>query len=140
MKAVIPTELEVRTPDKWGAGHYKAPRGKRTHNGIDYTCPAGYSVLAPVSGVVTKFGYPYGDDLSFKYIQISHTSAEGDYDHRIFYVSPGWEIGTNVKEGQVIGIAQDLTVRYPGITPHIHYEIKLNGEFINPNEFGSDHA
>jgi len=129
MKAIIPTKLELRKPDKWGAGFFGAPRGNRVHTGIDYECPAFRSVLSPCDGTVTKWGYPYGDDLSFQYIQI--TDAEG-YDHRIFYVSPGQSLGKTIKVGDVIGISQDLEVRYPEITPHIHYEIKKDDEFINP--------
>ena len=35
-------KLLVRQHDKHGAGYYKAPRGSRLHNGIDYAAPVGY--------------------------------------------------------------------------------------------------
>ena len=129
MKAILATKLRKRISDRWGSGHFGAPRGNHTHNGIDYQCPAGRSVLSPCDGEVTKLGYPYGDDLSFRYIQI--TDSKG-FDHRIFYVSPGQEMGAKIKEGQVIGISQDLTKRYPEITEHLHYEVRKNGEYIDP--------
>jgi len=134
MKAIIPTKLRKRVTDKWGAGYFGAPRGRRTHNGIDYQCPAGHSVLSPCDGEVTKLGYPYGDDLSFRYIQI--TDSKG-YDHRIFYVSPGQEVGAKIKEGQVIGISQDLEQRYPEITPHIHYECRYKEHYVNPEDYNN---
>ena len=71
-----------RIGDRWGQGHYGASRGSRTHNGIDYVLHCGTTVLSPVEGTVTKIGYPYSDDLSYKYIQI--TSEDG-FQHRIFY-------------------------------------------------------
>ncbi len=129
MKAIIPTELDKRISDNWGQGHFGAPRGDRTHSGIDYICPAGSAVLAPVDGLVTKIGYPYASDLSYRYVQL--TTPDG-YNHRIFYVLPLVEEGDKIKENQVIGMAQDLEKRYPDITPHVHYECKYKGSFINP--------
>jgi len=120
--------LKKRISDKWGQGHFGAPRGSRTHHGIDFHVPHGTEILSPVAGLVTKIGYPYGDDLSFRYIQIT----SGDLDHRIFYVKPILMVGYHVKEGEVIGLSQDLEERYPEITPHIHYEIKIGGKYINP--------
>jgi murein DD-endopeptidase MepM/ murein hydrolase activator NlpD len=128
MKAIIPAQLRKRTSDQYGYGHFGAPRGTRTHNGQDYKCPAGCAVLSPCSGEVTKLGYPYADDLSFRYVQITKNGR----DHRIFYVFPWVAVGEEIEEGREIGSAQDLEKRYPGITPHIHYEIRENGEFINP--------
>ena len=129
MKAIIPTKLRKRISDKWGSGHFGAPRGDRTHNGIDYICPKDSPVLSPCDGKVTKLGYAYADDLSFRYIQITN----GTKNHRIFYVTPDVELTSEVKEGDIIGLSQDLAGRYPEITPHIHYEIKsLDGKFENP--------
>jgi len=134
MKALIKTGLPLRESDKWGQGYFGAPRGSRTHRGIDYQCPAGAAVLAPVAGMVTKLGYPYGDDLSFRYVQITDSTG---IHHRVFYVEPQIWVGQVVKADAPIGMAQDLERRYPGITPHIHYEIKKDGEFINPETEGS---
>jgi len=130
MKALIPTELSKRISDKWGAGHFGAPRGNHTHHGIDYQCPAGSEVLSPCEGEVTKLGYAYPDDLSFRYVQIT---SDGK-DHRIFYVEPSVFIGDAISVDQVIGTAQDLTDRYPDITPHVHHEIKVGDEYIDPEE------
>ncbi len=129
MKAIIPTKLKQRISDKWGAGYYQAPRGDRTHNGIDYECPPGSTVLCPIDGLVTKLGYAYSDDLSFRYIQIS---TENGYDYRVFYVSPLVLEGDKVLKDMPIGFSQNLDDRYPEITPHIHLEIKYKGSFINP--------
>jgi murein DD-endopeptidase MepM/ murein hydrolase activator NlpD len=131
MKAIIPTILEKRGTDKWGSGEFGAPRGDHTHNGIDYAAPSNSPILAPVGGVVSKIGYAYGDDLSFRYVQI--TTIDG-YEHRIFYVFPWVREGDTVLIDKQIGLSQDLTERYPGITPHIHYEVKYQGSFINPEQ------
>lgn len=122
--------LPLRGYDRHGSGAWLAPRGSRTHNGIDYACYPGTLILAPVSGVVTKLGYPYSDDISFRYVQIT---SDDDCAHRIFYVLPSVDVGDLVSEDlTVIGEAQDLTERYPGITNHTHYEIKQGSEYLNP--------
>jgi len=131
MKAIVPADLEKRGQDSWGSGAFGASRGDRKHNGVDYKVPAGSAVLSPVEGLVTKLGYPYGNDLSFRYVQI--TTPEG-YDHRIFYVNPLVQDGDKVKKDQIIGLAQDLTTRYVGIVQHLHYEIRHKGEYLNPGE------
>jgi len=120
--------LKKRKSDKWGQGHFGAPRGDRKHNGIDYACLEGSEILSPVDGQVTKHGYPYADDLSFRYVQITN----GERKHRIFYVDPILPIGRIIKEGDVIGTAQDLEQRYPEITPHIHYEIMIGDKYLDP--------
>lgn len=124
---------ELRGTDCKGSGHYGASRGSRTHNGIDYKVPVGAEVVSPVNGIVTKVGYPYGDDLTFRYIEITCGLS---LKHRVFYVKPlrRVSIGSNVGADESIGTCQDLTNRYPGITPHVHYEVKdQDGNFIDPD-------
>ena len=125
------TDLLIRS-DSAGDGHYGAPRGNRTHCGIDYCCEPGSPILSPIVGTVTKHGYPYGDDLSWRYIQI--TDHDGMH-HRLFYVKPQAPIGVEVTASTQVGLAQDIAIRYPGqgMTPHVHYEIMNDaGEYTNP--------
>lgn len=136
MKRIIKTveELELRN-DPAGEGHYGASRGARTHNGIDYVVRKGDAILSPVAGYVSKHGYPYGDDLKWRYIEISDSN---DYRHRFFYVQPKSEISAIVEaDHTVIGYAQDVSERYPGqeMTPHLHYEIMFHDDYVDPGEF-----
>jgi len=129
---VIKSIAQVRGTDIHGSGYFHAPRGTRLHNGIDYAVITGSTILSPVSGVVTKLGYPYADDLSFRYVQI--TDLEG-YKWRIFYIEPSVSIGDKITLVSKIGVVQDLDERYQGITPHVHLEIKSpNNDFINPED------
>lgn len=127
-------QLELRGTDAWGDGSYGARRdgGRRRHNGVDYLAAPGTAILAPVAGIVTKLGYPYGDDLSFRYVEIrSHAGCK----HRLFYVEPARELRSDIRKGSVVGHTQDLGKRYPGMPNHVHYEIKDQyGQFINPAE------
>lgn len=128
-------ELQLRGIDEGGDGAYGASRdgGARVHNGVDYECVPGGVVLSPIVGKVTKIGFPYGDDLSWTYIEIQ----SGLLFHRLFYVTPHELLleGDDVAMGMDIGIAQDISQRYPKCKPHIHYEIMDQaGNYLDPNE------
>lgn len=122
-------EMSERKCDGHGCGHFGASRGTRTHKGVDLNCKPLTLVYSPVAGTVTKIGYPYSDDLSYRYVEIS----DQGYAFRVFYVEPQVEKGQKVSKNTVIGEAQDLRSRYTGITNHVHLEIKnADGEYIDP--------
>jgi len=125
----------VRHADEYGSGLFGASRGKRDHNGIDYCVYPGSIILSPVTGRVTKLGYPYSSDLSYRYVQIT---CERGYNHRFFYVQPQVMPHTAVLKGEPIGISQELGNRYPRITEHIHYEIKVGNDYIDPDDYWSE--
>lgn len=110
----------IRLRDKWGAGYYGASRGSRTHNGVDFVYELNEVVHSLVEGTVTKVGYAYADDLSYRYVEVQDGS--GRYC-RHFYVDPSVRVGCMVFVGTAIGTAQDTGKRYPGITPHVHFEV-----------------
>jgi len=133
--------LPVREHDSYGCGAYRASRGGRSHNGIDYSCYEGTKIVTHVKGIVTKIGYPYADDLSYRYVQV--TDPQG-LRHRFFYVEPWVDLGTEVEVySAILGTAQAVNAKYPvneahplGMLNHVHYEIKLqDGSFIDPSEF-----
>ena len=128
---MITAQLSTRS-DAAGAGHFGAPRGNRKHKGQDYACLPATEILAPVPDgqvwSVSKLGYPYGDDLSYRYVEIRDLN---DRRHRVFYVEPSVELHDMVTSKTVIGKAQDVTKRYPqypAMTPHVHYEIMLSDD------------
>jgi murein DD-endopeptidase MepM/ murein hydrolase activator NlpD len=129
--------LNKRAPDAFGSGEYGASRGSRTHVGVDYACSAGASIASPVDGEVTKLGYPYGDDLSYRYVEV--TAANGA-KHRVFYCEPSVSVSDLVSVGDKIGEAQDIAKRYntadKQMNNHVHYEIKdVYGNFVNPETY-----
>lgn len=125
---INPTNAAPRTWDDFGSGAYGASRdgGVRHHAGVDYVAEAGQSVKAPISGYVTRIGYAYDDDLSFRYVEITNPALR--YQARVLYVSPDVAVGDTVRLGQAIGEAQTLQGRYPGITDHVHLEVSRLGE------------
>jgi len=119
-----PTGLKIRGEDKWGSGAFKAPRGDHVHRGVDFVCVPGQSVAAPIEGVIRREARPYVTG-EFSGVLIESPVC----DVKLFYLKPDPTlIGRHVKKGQVIGHAQDISQKYPGITPHVHLEITM----INP--------
>lgn len=125
--------------DRAGDGRFGAPRGARQHKGIDYECVPGQVLVGGVSGSVTKHGYCYGDDLNWRYVQV--TDFDGLH-HRFFYVDPLVPVGEVVGPDTAIGVAQDITRRYPdqGMVPHVHYEVmREGGEHLDPGLLSGFH-
>jgi len=126
----------IRETDSQGSGYFGAPRGSRTHNGVDVACYNGSGIFPVIEGEVTKIGYPYNPNNEKKghlrYIQVTDVTGR---DWRYFYVLPSAKVGDYVTITDIIGIAQGLSDIYPDITDHIHVEIKIDGEFIDPTEY-----
>ena len=96
----------------------------RMHKGVDFAAPSGTPVYAAGDGVVQEAQWRGGYG---RWLEIKHTAqwATG-YGHL-----SGWAVraGQKVHQGQVVA--------YVGSTgestgPHLHYEVILNGQKINP--------
>ncbi len=142
----------IRGQDAQGSGVYGAPRGDHTHEGIDFACMTGSLVRAVCAGIVTKIGYPYSQKepdeswskaktekhLKKKALRYVQVTDYNDNDARYFYVDPSVKVDDYVLVGWVVGETQDLTEIYKGITPHLHFEVKKDGQIINPHEYLGD--
>jgi murein DD-endopeptidase MepM/ murein hydrolase activator NlpD len=98
----------------------------RMHNGVDWSAQRGTPIMAAGNGVVSKARWVSGYG---RRIEISHANGyETTYSHQTSFAD-GVQEGVRVRQGQVIG--------YVGSTglstgPHLHYEVKVNGRFVNP--------
>jgi murein DD-endopeptidase MepM/ murein hydrolase activator NlpD len=97
------------------------------HSGMDFRAPVGTPARASAAGTVVKAGWNGGYG---RMIEIEHSSG---FTTRYAHLS---KIG--VKEGQVVGGGEVIgkvgsSGRSTG--PHLHYEIRRNGEAIDPLRF-----
>ncbi len=109
-----------------GFGYRKNPfgKGREFHNGIDIGNSSGTKVKAAGSGVVTFAGYNSGYG---RYLIISHGYGyQSVYGHNRKLLV---KLGDKVKKGQVIS-EMGSSGRSTG--PHLHFEIRLNGNPIDP--------
>jgi hypothetical protein len=136
MNIMNPTGKGVRS-DSGGVGSYGASRKKTLpngkvqsypHAGTDLICTPGQDILMPFTGRILRVARPYENDLKYSGIYISGKMM----DVKMFYLEPIPDlIGEVVKQGAVIGHAQDIGRKYQGVTPHIHFEIvKCNPEIF----------
>jgi murein DD-endopeptidase MepM/ murein hydrolase activator NlpD len=97
----------------------------KMHSGIDFSAPVGTPVMATGDGMVesvTRSGRGLGNR-----IVIDH-----GYGYKTMYacmdeIRVGY--GHRVKRGEVIGTVGDSGL---SVAPHLHYEVQLNGEPVNP--------
>lgn len=122
-----PTGGKVRV-DSGGDGHYGARRSRTNsdgsityyaHKGTDFLGTPGQPVKAPIGGIIRRKANPY---------------AKGEYSGcliagkkgvcRMFYFNPNPDlIGKPVKEGEVIGVMQDISKKYKKVKPHVHVQL-----------------
>lgn len=118
-----PTQRGLRGTDGCGDGSFGAPRGDRLHRGLDVLAEPGDAIHAACSGTVTKLGFCYADDLSYRYVQITHNTLP--IVARLLYVLPDVDVGQAVAIGDVVGTAQDIAKRYGnGMKNHCHLELQ----------------
>jgi len=98
-----------------------------THNAIDISSAVGQAVRAPADGIVVKSEWANGYG---NVVYISHGYGYSTrYGHlSTFAVHPG----DHIKRGDVIGYVGS-TGRSTG--PHLHYEVRLNNNPVNPLEY-----
>jgi hypothetical protein len=125
--AIQPIENHDLTLIASGFGHrihpiYKIPK---MHTGIDFSAPVGTHVYATGEGVVKTvirsergLGNQIIIDHGFGYTTLYASMAEIDVRQ-----------GAQVKRGDQIGTVGDTGL---SVAPHLHYEVHLNGEPMNP--------
>ena len=119
--------------DPAGDGHYDAPRGSRKHTGVDFVVAPGSDILAPEKGIMGRYGFAYSGDVRWRIVDLH---GESGHRWRFFYcVQDIYKTGDRVERGQVMAIAQDISIRYPdrGMKPHVHVEVYTQDERrLNP--------
>lgn len=100
--------------------------GLRMHTGIDYAAPTGTPIRAPSAGVVEFRGWKggYGNTVVLRH----NSSMETLYAHMSAFSTTAAP-GMRVAAGEIIGYVGS-TGRSTG--PHLHYEVRLNGQPVNP--------
>lgn len=103
--------------------------GIRLHSGLDLAAPAGTAVVATSDGVVSVADWSGGYGLL---VAVDHGGGvQTRYGHLSRMNVAG---GQPVRKGDVIGFVGS-TGRSTG--PHLHYEVRLGGQAMNPAMFMS---
>ena len=127
------TARESRQTDARGSGQFGASRRGRLHQGLDIVAIAGEDVFSPIDGDLVRETVPYPQDLRYRGVLIRGTDTWLGVEVKLFYVQ-GTSCG-HVRAGDRVGAAQDLSSRYPGITNHVHLEVRRAGQVVSPLDF-----
>ena len=125
----------IRGCDQQGCGYFGAKRKGHKHEGIDYITTPFQDVPIPFDCVFQRIAKPYADDNTLTGVFCQGIGRYKDYSFKMFYVTPNIsKLNRELKKGQIIGHAQDITNKYKGITNHIHLQVYKNNKIINPKE------
>ncbi|MDJ0791914.1 MAG: M23 family metallopeptidase [Acidimicrobiia bacterium] len=131
--------------DSWGARR----SGGRRHKGTDIMSPRGTEVVAVADGVITDFGegrlsgyfikVDHGDGWATAYMHLNNDTIGTDDGEGGLWtaINPNLAVGDEVRAGDVVGYVGD-SGNAEGTQPHTHFELKYDGEKINPYPYLAD--
>lgn len=97
--------------------------------GIELYARPDDEIISQWNGVVVDIGT---DDTNYlQYIKIYHGNSTYTVYSHVYPIS-GVYIGTKVKCGQTIAVAGDTSQYEPEKDNHVMYQIRLDGDYINP--------
>ena len=124
--SVAPLE-SYRMSSDYGMRTHPVLGRRQGHKGVDMAAPSGTPVYATADGVVSRASRfsSYGN-----FISIEHG---GSLQTRFAHLS-GYAVseGQRVHKGDLIGYVGS-TGRSTG--PHLHYEVRVDGEAVNPTDY-----
>lgn len=126
---VWPISGEVAVPHKVDELIYdKTMADWRTHSGIDITAERGDKIMAVAPGTVERI---YEDDLYGTTVVIDH-GGEIRSVYANLADTPVVSEGEQVIGGQDVGAVGDTALVETGIVSHLHFELIVNGERVDP--------
>ena len=101
-------------------------RDWRAHKGVDFAAPIGTRVRAASDGTVEFVGQQRGYG---NMVVLRHRNNYSTVYAHLNGFAEGMKVGARIDQGDLIG-----TVGQTGWAtgPHLHYEIKINGDQVNP--------
>jgi len=110
----------------FGMRRHPILRYTRMHTGVDWSGPIGTPIFAAGNGVIIKSGRESGYGNR---IEIQHPNGYVTTYNHMSGFARGMTEGARVRQGQIVG--------YLGMTglatgPHLHYEVIVNGHFVDP--------
>jgi murein DD-endopeptidase MepM/ murein hydrolase activator NlpD len=118
------TDAEMRSG--FGMRYHPVMRYSKMHTGIDWANRIGTPILAAGNGTVIKAEWDSGYG---RRIELQHANGYvTTYSHQSGFAK-GIAPGVKVRQGQVIGYLGNTGL---STGPHLHYEVLVNGNFVNP--------
>ena len=126
-KALMRTPIDgARLSSGFGRRRHPILGYTKLHRGVDFAAPRGTPIYAAGNGVVVRSRRKgaYG-----KYVRIRHNSRYSTAYAHMRAINRSARRGKRVKQGQIIGYVGSTGL---STSPHLHYELWLNGKRRNP--------
>jgi murein DD-endopeptidase MepM/ murein hydrolase activator NlpD len=126
-KALMRTPIDgARLTSSFGLRTHPTLGYTKMHRGVDFGAATGTPIYAAGDGTIDRIGANggYGN-----YIRIRHNSEFSTAYAHMSAFAKGLHKGDRVRQGDIIGYV-GTTGRSTG--PHLHYEVMINGEQVNP--------
>jgi murein DD-endopeptidase MepM/ murein hydrolase activator NlpD len=118
------SDAEMRSG--FGMRYHPIMRYSKMHTGVDWANKIGTPILAAGNGTIIKAEWDSGYG---RRIEIQHANGYvTTYSHQSAFAK-GIAPGVKVRQGQVIGFLGNTGL---STGPHLHYEVMVNGNFVNP--------
>jgi murein DD-endopeptidase MepM/ murein hydrolase activator NlpD len=101
-------------------------RFARMHTGVDWGAPIGTPIFAAGNGVIIKAGWDSGYG---RRVEIQHANGYVTTYNHMSGFGRGVAEGAHVNQGQIIGYLGQTGL---ATGPHLHYEVIINGNFVDP--------
>ena len=129
---------QLRGCDAFGCGHFGAPRGARSHKGVDFKVKENDSIKAPFDCKIIRYGFAYSGDQDQQLVEIEGLNQFTGYKAKIMYIKPTHPVGTIIQNGTTICKAGNISNKYgSSMINHVHFELYENGLLINPEPYFS---
>ncbi len=105
----------------------------RTHTGVDIAVPLGSAVVACADGVVSG---AYDDPMMGMTVTVDHGGEIVSVYRNLSDEMPSEiTVGSSVSAGDVIGAVGNTALVECEEEAHLHFELTVNGEYVDPAEY-----
>ena len=108
----------------------------RVHTGIDISAEDGAPVVAAADGMVSAI---YDDPMLGRTVEVTHTqNIKTLYSNRTVEDAAFISVGDYVERGDRIGTVGDTSISELADESHLHFEVKLADQAVNPLDYMSE--
>jgi murein DD-endopeptidase MepM/ murein hydrolase activator NlpD len=98
----------------------------KVHTGVDFAAPIGTPIFAAGNGTVLTAGWHSGYG---RRVEVQHANGYVTAYNHLSGFARGVAEGVRVRQGQIVGFLGSSGL---STGPHLHYEVMVNGHFVDP--------